>query len=496
MLLGRPQAIDDKTADTLPPSDVDIDVLPRFAPAPVPQPFPAASTSPSDSAPRKPPGVFRFVAIRHELAKLIGRIVEHFQDLSRPRNYADVLQIDSELQRFYAALPGYYLYSALRGDEADTSFDSVCPWLPIHRYLLNIEYNYVRNALHRPYLLRSERYKQSREATFASSKADRIVRREYEREVSWPSNKARNTHLGGVYRKFASTLIAGIELLLEPNGANAPELKEVLDDFLNSSTKVADPSQCTKRELAIIKIFKAKAMDPSWCAATATGARTAAGKANGKANGNKESSGAPQTAMQGNTAVKNPSVADGKTTATSAARLPPSQKEKNELAQTLLDRLGGLESLQVLNQNQSPGSNSATSLEFSNGQQVNANAGSLVTSQQLNGGAAASLAAQPAPPSLSSLQTSNGFGTANGETMAYTVPATFDGLFDADPTSNDWFSSYGMDPSNLGVGFGTFGNTMAATGAPTPGGSIPAKDDSDFAGWGTLVEAIVSGQDN
>ena len=80
MLLGRPQGINDQNCDTLAPSDVDIDTLPRYGPAPTPEAFPPPA---GVTWPKRPPGVFLFVAIRHELAKLTGRVVEHFQNLSK-----------------------------------------------------------------------------------------------------------------------------------------------------------------------------------------------------------------------------------------------------------------------------------------------------------------------------------------------------------------------------------------------------------------------------
>ncbi|MCO5585337.1 hypothetical protein L7F22_039270 [Adiantum nelumboides] len=516
MLLGRPQAIDDKTADTLPPSDVDIDVLPRFGPAPTPQPFPPVSTPPAEDGSRRPPGVFCFVAIRHELARLIGRIVEHFQDLSKPRNYADVLQLDADLQLFYASLPGFYLYPALRGEEADRSFDDVCPWLPIHRYLINIEYHYVRNALHRPYLLRSERYRQSREAAFASAKADRVIRREYESEVSWPSSRARNSHLGGVYRKFASTLIAGIELLLDPSGSNATELHDVLDDFLSHSTKFADPSQCTKRELAIIKIFKAKAMDPSWCAANSSTVKNGA-SAMGAGSPADRQSGVVTTPSGTNARIENaksgdsvrttanvPKVKAGVAVGNATKRLPPTQKETNELAQTLLDRLGGIESLQVLNQNQSPSSNSASSVDLSTGlrpihnESLPSQAGPIQAGTGVSGAPHQAMTTSNPITSMTTMQ--NGIV---GEPMtAYSVPTSFEGLFDTSD-GTDWFGS--IDAGAMG-GFGgtAIPNNMTFPGmngnnAQTPGaGAVAGTNDteSDFGGWGTLVEAIVSGQEN
>lgn len=467
MLLGRPQAIDDKTSDCQPPSDVDIDVLPRMGPAPTPEPFPPL-VPPSTESLRRPPGVYHFIAIRHELAKVTGRVVEHFQDLSKPRNYADVLRIDQDLQKFYSALTPAYLCQALRGDEADRSFDSICPWLPIHRYLLNLEYHYVRITLHRPYLLRSDRYRQSREAAFASAKADRLIRKEYKEEVKWPSNRARNAHLGGVYRLFSSTLIAGIELLLDPNSSNAAELHEMLDDFLNNSGKVADPSQCTKRELAIIKIFKAKALDPSWCAATATGGRAK----KEQAGQSKHRAGAAATAS----AAKQAKVAVAATAASNAASSgssPSGQRsDTNELAQTLLDRLGGLETLGVLNQNQSPSSSTSTSHELG------------ATSMGMN---------MSLVPSFNSIGNEGLADGRNGNTMlAYNVP-NLDGFFDStiglDGQEGDWSSFTNAGSGAPNALWSTDGANGHAAGAGGP------KEDNEFAGWGTLVEAIVSGQD-
>lgn len=568
MLLGRPQAIDDKTADTLPPSDVDIDVLPRLGPAPVPTSFPPAEI-PYNNKLTKPPGVFCYIAIRHALAKLVGRIVEHFQDLSRQRSYADVMQLDADLQRFYEAIPGPFLYTALHGEKADRSYDHLCPWLPIHRYLLNVEYHYVRNALHRPYLLRSERYRQSREAAFASAKADRIIRREYVKEVDWPTDRARNSHLGGVYRKFASALIAGIELLLDPSGPNAAELHEYLDAFLNQSTKAADPSQCTKRELAIIKIFKAKATDPSWCAATATGAngarkaaeaarkgsqqqpRSAAGppaaararSASGANSASTPATGAPIQAISPTTGRPRP-VPEG-----AAARRPASRSEANELAQTLLDRLGGIESLSVLNSNQSPSSNSATSLELgaagSGGGSHSTAAGvGIGPGSAANSSTAAALAGlgslttpsslagahRGIGPGMSSLPLGAGNATpypAAGQDAGtpmsqslYGLTGGFDAFFDGTDGSN-WLGVAAGGGGPLSGSEGAMNNSAGAEAAagfrgngpmgfgggggaddmrtPTSGmlsGGAEGVSENDFAGWGALVEAIVSGQEH
>lgn len=121
ILLGRPQAIQEFHCDTLPPSDVDLDTMPRAA----------RPHAPRINKPPTPPGVFTFVAIRHEMARLTGRIVEHFQNLSSPRQYSSVIQLDQDLQNFIAELPSPYRTEAM--GNSDRSFDEICPYVPLHR---------------------------------------------------------------------------------------------------------------------------------------------------------------------------------------------------------------------------------------------------------------------------------------------------------------------------------------------------------------------------
>ena len=268
ILLGRPQAIQEFHCDTLPPSDIDIDTMPRSARPYVPRTRPRPNT---------PPGVFLFVAIRHELTRITGKIVEHFQNLASPRRYADVVALDEELEKFRKDIPDIYrVDKATTGTGPDTNkeFDGVCPWLPLHRYLLNIEYHYVRIALHRPYVLRnSEKYSHSRKAAFESAKADRRVRQEYRKDVKWEPERARKVHMGGLYRLFNATMMIGIALLLDPNGPEAPDFLSYLDEFIElHKHREGEADQCSKREVKIIELFRAKARDPTWCATSATGA--------------------------------------------------------------------------------------------------------------------------------------------------------------------------------------------------------------------------------
>lgn len=269
ILLGRPTGIQSSHTDTLPPSDLDIDTLPRTSALP-----------PKKAKPGQPPGVFNFLAIRHDLTKITGKVVEHFQNLSIERKYSDVLTLDSELQAFHAALPPPYRTELEEG--YDRSFDKKCPWLTIHRYLINIEYHYIRIALHRPYVLRNAlKYSQSRTAAFASARADRSIRQEYYKDVGWPSNRARKAHMGGLYRLFNSCLMIGIALLLDPNSKESADLITYLDEFIEKHKNAETIDQCSKREVKIIELFRTKARDPTWCAATATGANNGTSDAAG-----------------------------------------------------------------------------------------------------------------------------------------------------------------------------------------------------------------------
>ena len=268
ILLGRPQAIQEFHCDTLPPSDIDIDTMPRSARPYVPRTRPRPNT---------PPGVFLFVAIRHELTRITGKIVEHFQNLASPRRYADVVALDEELEKFRKDIPDIYRVDKVTngsGPDTNKQFDTVCPWLPLHRYLLNIEYHYVRIALHRPYVLRnSEKYSHSRKAAFESAKADRRVRQEYRKDVKWEPERARKVHMGGLYRLFNATMMIGIALLLDPNGPEAPDFLSYLDEFIElHKHREGEDDQCSKREVKIIELFRAKARDPTWWATSAAGA--------------------------------------------------------------------------------------------------------------------------------------------------------------------------------------------------------------------------------
>ncbi|QRW06950.1 Fungal specific transcription factor domain [Ceratobasidium sp. AG-Ba] len=249
-----------------------------------------------------------FMALRHRLAHITSRVIEHFQDLAAGRHYDTVLELDRELVSFWEALPPLYKVDGgerlrernRRGRENRQSQDrdqdrgasrsrdregssrpdepmnepervgpnnlgeepGAYPFLALHRFMINTEVQYVRIALHRPYVLRAgEKYDPSRAACFEAARIDRGCREIFRREVVWPDDRARRDHMGGLYRLFNSTMILGIALLLNPAGPNAAELRGYLDDFIQLHANQAAHDVTSAREVKIIQLFRAKADD-------------------------------------------------------------------------------------------------------------------------------------------------------------------------------------------------------------------------------------------
>ncbi|SNX83882.1 uncharacterized protein MEPE_02590 [Melanopsichium pennsylvanicum] len=549
ILLGRPQAIQDFHCDTLPPSDVDIDTMPRSARPYVPRTRPRPNT---------PPGVFLFVAIRHELTRLTGKIVEHFQNLASPRRYADVVALDEELEKFRKDIPDIYCVDrSSNGTGPDTTnkeFDTVCPWLPLHRYLLNIEYHYVRIALHRPYVLRnSEKYSHSRKAAFESAKADRRVRQEYRKDVKWEPERARKVHMGGLYRLFNATMMIGIALLLDPNGPEAPDFLSYLDEFIElHKHREGEADQCSKREVKIIELFRAKARDPTWCA-TGNKKVLADGSSKGKS-GKKERR---ETSSEGTAGVgtaafssamllagskgSNPQLARTNSTNTIDTVTPPpfaglfssasgapapglalgtvstgtTSDAATDLAQSIFDQLGGYEpSFGMLNPtpNDALNFNAGSGLGFgpshtSNSMGFDSAAGFDLTSyfdtpppgsSDPSPNVTASGAISSAPPT-GGINRSSTTGSIN---IPATSSAEHSGIPNFQPSAHPHlralntpghFNGFNNNPSNAdsnrGDAAGRSTEPNAANGI-VPGGASGIPGDWGLLPWGGLIEAI------
>lgn len=83
-----------------------------------------------------------YIVLRNTLAGILGRMVHHFQKVSSPAHYHEILAIDDELLEFMQNLPPHFAV------EPDMSLDQTHPYIPAHRYLLVTEIFYIRIALH------------------------------------------------------------------------------------------------------------------------------------------------------------------------------------------------------------------------------------------------------------------------------------------------------------------------------------------------------------
>ncbi|KAG8762065.1 hypothetical protein FRC11_011396, partial [Ceratobasidium sp. 423] len=253
LLLGRPHSIQDDYTDTLPPMNIeDSELL-------------IATSSPLRPHPLSQPTHMTFVILRHQLAKIIGHIVHHFQFVRSHLRYQEVLNLDNELQQFVASLPPHYSL------DPDTSLDAVLDFLPVHRFLIVTEVYFVRISLHRPYLLRkldSDRFNFSRKACFDSARRDFEVRQAFKATT----HKTILDSLGGAYREFQAAMISGIALLIEPQSEESPARRRVLDTFIDQYGDSPEIDSTTRRELAIIELLRKRALEINGDSANVDGA--------------------------------------------------------------------------------------------------------------------------------------------------------------------------------------------------------------------------------
>lgn len=215
-----------------------------------------APTAPLRPHPLSQPTHMTFVILRHQLAKIIGHIVHHFQFVRSHLRYQEVLNLDNELQQFVAALPPHYSL------DPDTSLDAVLDFLPVHRFLIVTEVYFVRISLHRPYLLRkldSDRFNFSRKACFDSAKRDFEARQAFKATT----HKTILDSLGGAYREFQAAMISGIGLLIEPQSEESSARRRVLNTFIDQYGNNSDVDSTTRRELAIIELLRKRSYEMS-----------------------------------------------------------------------------------------------------------------------------------------------------------------------------------------------------------------------------------------
>ena len=233
MILGRPMSILDEYSSTLPPLNLDYDMtLPMDNPPPLSSPTPMT-----------------LVLLRHGLAKIMGGIVHHFQQVQRPSHYSEVLKLDDELTAFVENLPPHFSY------QPDKSLDDKLPFLVTHRFLLLTEVMFVKITLHRPYLLRSDRFIQSRTACFDAALKYFNIRQDFRVFKDTQKLSFITTH----FREFQTAMIAAIYLILNPNGPDAPTMNAIADVFLQDNKDMQYMDETTVREVKTIEFLKSRA---------------------------------------------------------------------------------------------------------------------------------------------------------------------------------------------------------------------------------------------
>ncbi|KAM5540503.1 hypothetical protein V8D89_005961 [Ganoderma adspersum] len=236
LVLGRPIAIHDSYTSTRPPTNAD------------------EQTSRSmklKGLPLSQPTRVTFIILRHQLAHIMGRMSDFFQNVHSPRHYSDVLALDDELLKWKKDLPPYFSL------DPDTSFDHTFTYIPLQRFLLVTEFLFVRISLHRPYLLRkldSTKYSRSRDACFESALKDFQIRQDY---IAMTIRQGRDP-VASAYREFQAAMIAGIYLVIYPKGKEENKMHGVLDYFLTRREGVPEADEISRREVKIIEFLKLK----------------------------------------------------------------------------------------------------------------------------------------------------------------------------------------------------------------------------------------------
>ncbi|RDB22686.1 putative transcriptional regulatory protein C1F7.11c [Hypsizygus marmoreus] len=237
LVLGRPNSIQDDYTSTKAPCNIDDE---------------KTMTYPPESPPLSVPTPMTFVILRHQLAKIIGRIVHHFQQVRDKSSYSEVVALDDDLLKFVTRLPPHFAL------QPDKSLDEISKYIPVHRFLLITEILFVRISLHRPYILRrlrTDRYARSRAACFESAIKDFEVRQSFREVVP----KETRESLSNAYREFQTAMISGIYLVLEPRGKDAPAMHAILDGFMKDHEGMREMDETTRRELKTIEFLQTKA---------------------------------------------------------------------------------------------------------------------------------------------------------------------------------------------------------------------------------------------
>ena len=260
--LGRPTAIQDSVCDAEAPFNEDIEEE---------YPHPHSTAVPASLPPDVlTPTCQTYASYRHGFGKIMSRVVSIYQEVARPAHYKDVLAIDKDLELLRSSLPFYFRSKLNQKDEivVDSSVDEAFPFIPVHRFLIEAEVNFLRIALHRPFLLRSagtkgSRYLPSRRGCVQTAHLDLKLRNHFIEHLQTKYGadgvpKSYRVHLG-TYKWFSSLLICGIVLLLEPFSPDTVPLKAHLVDYVKAANdqkaKGVATDDIREKEAGILRLF-------------------------------------------------------------------------------------------------------------------------------------------------------------------------------------------------------------------------------------------------
>ncbi|WVQ79880.1 hypothetical protein IAT38_001980 [Cryptococcus sp. DSM 104549] len=231
-LLGRPTSIDEKSVDTLPPSNLELsDILRNKNAKPKPLSEPTYGT---------------YLLLRWGLGNIVAKITQHFQRLQGQTQYRDVEALDAELKQFVADLPPTFTMLT-----PDKSYDSKLWFLPIHRYYIQTEILHFTIILHRPWLLRklrSSRYALSRTACFDAAVTDYKLRQAF--KIDCPDFF--ETLLGSSFREFNAAMIAGISMIIDPRSSHSKDMGLIVKSFMEQHPHDPKADDFSQKEAAII----------------------------------------------------------------------------------------------------------------------------------------------------------------------------------------------------------------------------------------------------
>ncbi|KAL1413444.1 hypothetical protein Q8F55_001211 [Vanrija albida] len=235
-LLNRPPSIDPMFSDTKPPSNIDLKAL-------------VGAGSLVEGKPMSETTDATYLILRKRLAVIVTQIVRNFQRVDRDPTYDEVLALDAQLTQLRNDLPPQF-----RMNDTDKSKDKDIWYLPIHRYYIQTEILHFTIILHRPWFLRdlkSDRYEHSRRACAEATRTDFWKRSHFRDDVP----DFFETLRGGSLRQFMPAMVAGISLLLEPEGEYADIHRQIVDRFLGDHDKHL-PDGYSREEVEIVANLK------------------------------------------------------------------------------------------------------------------------------------------------------------------------------------------------------------------------------------------------